>query len=973
MHHLLGRLTLRGHNVLYVDPHERRSDSWHTLFPVASETGLREVDHRLFVYTVPQSPWPTVRQVWNEQRRPRLVSRMADKLGLSNPVLVTTQADSLAWIEILDPAAVVYHPAGGKNSLDMLPNSEPDDSVKTLAESADVVLTSSASEKAKMERLNAHVYRMVDGIDLDVFAASRIRQVPEHALLGRMGHPRVGFIGEIGEALSLSLVARMAERQPHWQIILTGTLDADVNVSVLREHGNIHLIGYQGAEEIPGIVKALDAAVLPYRRGASRRPGDLSPYAYLATGVPVVATLTEDTNAPGIAVARTADEFVDLTTGILNDDRPRSRLQGMRVASVNTWDNRADDFERYLREALIIGERKGRQRTTVLLRPVQMRRRPQRQVHDASSAPSWKLRVFFGTLFAVGWCYYGLRIALRILKRQRPIRVRKILVTRLSRLGDMVVFMPTLAALRRRYPHARIVLAIAGTPPVFELLKGQNIVDEVRELSFEKLPAKEKLIQGWRLFREGFDLVLTGSAYFIKQEAYFAGAPHRVGVYDGHPLQSFNNHLMPLETTDHESDNNVRLVEGMTGHGRFSNVPFLPVEPSVTESRERKESRLKSQRIIGIHPGAQRESRRWPAKNFATLSVCILNEYPDVTIMFTGVPNEQDLIEEIRLEIPARLRERISTAYQQKSITEFLGMLSTFDLFISNDTGVMHLARAKGCPLVALLGPENEYRWGPYRRGAGPVRALRYAVPCAPCVRKACEHQYCMRALSVKDAMNAVTELLEGNPDGGRTGWANGEVGTDPRIKRCSWRLLHDMGFTLPQVTFVLTGGEPQSGRPPTLSLQHAERLMAQIRGQTYPNSELLIYNPSLAVSEALGAEVRCIEPAFDDEAFWKRVLTATRGEFIAVMSPESVWHSRKIADDVAVLVRNPEVNVAASAPFMNTTTRYETDKMASWGDLVFRRTYLEGCVRTDPGRIAPDQAFWKHEPAYRAHQVLVD
>lgn len=979
VHQFLSRLALRGHNVMYVDPLGKKTKSWRALMPVRSEHGLREVDHRLFVYSFPCHPLNPIQWFFSKERMARVTARLAGKLGLSSPVLLTMERDALPWIKALNPAAVVYHPALPDVQCDGFQRKEVNLMENTLIQMSDVVLAGSYTDKKRMERLNSRAYRLFDGVDPDLFAASRLRALPEHPVMKKIPHPCVGFIGEVGGSLNLSLIRHMACDRPDWQIVLAGPLDARVDVSFLRQQRNIHLIGYQSPDDMPAIMKGLDVAILPYRRNAVKASGDLSAYAYLCAGIPVVATRAPEVSAQGVVTARTPETFITLTGEFLCEESAEARLGRIQTASENTWDHRADELETYLSEALSVGRQKGRHTGTILLRPDQMKRRAQRQVHDPASAPSVKLRVLFTLIFFAGWMYYAFRIFKRLFTRQRPLRVQKILVTRLSRLGDMVVFMPTLAALRRRYPKATIVLAIAGAPPVFELLQRQNIVDEVRELSFAKLPTKEKLRQGWCLFKEGFDLVMTGSAYFIKQEAYFSGAPHRVGIYDGHPLQNFNNHLVPLEVTEHESDSNIRLVEGMSaGRKRYAARPFLPADSEAAQVSDWPALRpiagphhLSQGRIIGLHPGSQRESRRWPAKNFAALSVRILNEHPDVTLMFTGVPDEQALIDRIRAEIPERLRGRTTLAYQASSITSFLELISTFAIFICNDTGVMHLARAKGCPLIALLGPENDYRWGPYSNGGGKVASLRYAVPCAPCVRKSCEYQYCMRALSVKDVMAAVNEFLNTNEGGSKEGH---EIPSGrPPVKRCSWRTLHDMGFELPRVTVTLTAGDPGAERPRALSLQQAERLIEIVRNQTYPNVEWIVCNPALALKEAMGPHRQCVGGVFDDDTFWRNVLAAATGEFIAVAVPSSSWHNRKISDDIAVLVRNPEMNIAASAPFTNQISTYDTHNTAGWGEMVFRRSYLEKRLQAPSARNAPDLYFWKHEPVYRAHQVLIN
>ena len=556
-----------------------------------------------------------------------------------------------------------------------------------------------------------------------------------------------------------------------------------------------------------------------------------------------------------------------------------------------------------------------------------------RRGHFADQRPSPRRRRLVRLLRVAGRGYHWARMAARLLRGERPVRVRRILVVRRGYLGDLVVFLPTLAALRARYPHAHITLGVHARFSAGALLDGSPYVDDVRVLDFLAAPTRRERLQGaLRLFAAGYDLVLSGVWYFLIPEAFFTGAPLQLGLDDGHPLQAELDERVPLQPYRHEADNNLALAERLgaapTGAAR---VPRLP--PAGTAIAARVDALLSRLLVpedvpfVAMHPGSKRPSRRWPAESFAALATRLLATHPALRIVLTGSADEQPLAERVRRHVPAALRGRLRSAAGQCDLAELLALLERAALLVSNDTGVMHVARARGTPLVALLGPENDLRWGPHRYGPGPAISLRCEVPCAPCPRHACPSLYCMRSVEVDEAFDAVQELLcrrtggLPRPSAAAADDDGALVPLERRHRRRDWRALARAGFDLPLVTVLLTGG---AGDDADGAMAALRLLLDRLGAQRYPRLEVVAVLPAHAADapaqpvaveladHGSRAERVVLVRAGGDADPMAAALRAAHGELVTPLDASGVaavatWSPDHLGDDVAALLRLPE------------------------------------------------------------------
>jgi hypothetical protein len=295
--------------------------------------------------------------------------------------------------------------------------------------------------------------------------------------------------------------------------------------------------------------------------------------------------------------------------------------------------------------------------------------------------------------------------------------------------------------------------------------------------------------------------------------------------------------------------------------------------------------------------------------------------------VFSGTPGEISLIAGILASLPDGIRGRCLDGAGRTDLAGLVSLLDRARLLVCNDTGVMHLARARGTPLVALLGPENDRYWGPHPEGWGSAIAIRHVVPCAPCRRWDCEALHCLRTLTPAEAFAAVSLLLEHTRSASEVA---GERSFPDRssdlplvrmVRRHDWTGLWTAGFAIPKVSLVrldeplakhLLCWRPLARR---LALATASEADAVELGGAYPNVESLNVTRVACRAEAPaavpGAASRpgrsiCVASG-DPRAAWAAIVDAVRGELLALLRPGG--SASGLGPEVATLMRTPALD----------------------------------------------------------------
>jgi heptosyltransferase I len=367
----------------------------------------------------------------------------------------------------------------------------------------------------------------------------------------------------------------------------------------------------------------------------------------------------------------------------------------------------------------------------------------------------------------------------------------RILIVKLSAIGDIIHTLPAVAALRRAYPEAWLAWIVerAGA----SLLRGNPDLDELITVDTHAWRANwwMGLRHIWyvtrHLRRASFDLCidfqgLLKSALF----AYVSGAPQRLGFprqLCREPLSVvFTNLRGPLvDPTAHVVDQAVELLQalGVTTSERRFTIPLTDADEHFAERVWRELGLRSDVPVVVLYPGAAWKTKRWGELNFARLNDALIRRFQVRTLLTWG-PGEEFLVQRV-----ARATAYTPAIAPATTLLQLAALIARCRVFVGGDTGPLHLAAAVGTPTVALFGPSSPQRNGPY--GPGHV-VLHRQLPCSHCYQRTCNHWECLPGIEVETVVNAVGSLLE--KDGSDGLGRNGRTSlTSPRNLHCRPRL----------------------------------------------------------------------------------------------------------------------------------------------------------------------------------------
>ncbi|HEX8558277.1 MAG TPA: glycosyltransferase family 9 protein [Pyrinomonadaceae bacterium] len=345
--------------------------------------------------------------------------------------------------------------------------------------------------------------------------------------------------------------------------------------------------------------------------------------------------------------------------------------------------------------------------------------------------------------------------------------VRRVLVVRLRSIGDTVLATPSLHALRRFLPGARIDVLLEDW--VAPLLEGSADVDRV--VTVRRKSNSSRLAVARRLRAEGYDVAYNlhgGSTAALMLRA--SGARHRVGYAD-YSYASLHNHAAPPSSElwgrekTHSAEQQLALL-GWTGvpvtDRPASRLAVVPAAAASVARRLREEAGLEDGRPFAlIHPAAAFDTKTWAAENFARVVGHLAAR--GLASVAVGAGAESKVVDEVRARSTSKL-----AGFTDLSLPELTALAARAALFVGNDSGVAHVAAAVGAPQVVVFGSSNVAHWRPWTRG--PAEVVREEMACAPCPGYTCAEfgaPECIRRVPVERVFAAVERVL-GEVDGGR-------------------------------------------------------------------------------------------------------------------------------------------------------------------------------------------------------------
>jgi len=305
--------------------------------------------------TVPQFP---LRRIPLVQKLNRIIGRWS----VRRAVRFLNFGRRLSWFTVPHPAEmagtvgdefIVYYAVDDYAALAQVDRDRIRQFDDVLTSRADLVFVTSQSLFDEKRSLNRNLNYSPHGVDFELFCKAEDPDTPVPDGARGLRRPVIGYYGSIAGQMDLELVAYLAGQRSNWTFLLIGLVSVDP--AILRGLPNIHLVGPQPYQSLPGWAKAFDVAIVPYRRDRFvLRSNPLKIREYLATGKPVVSIRTPEIErfAEFILLADSNEEFLHKIDQALTGDSSELRQARMNSVRNCSWEARAESALRRVRRAL---------------------------------------------------------------------------------------------------------------------------------------------------------------------------------------------------------------------------------------------------------------------------------------------------------------------------------------------------------------------------------------------------------------------------------------------------------------------------------------------------------------------------------------------------------------------------------------------------------------------------------------------
>lgn len=351
----------------------------------------------------------------------------------------------------------------------------------------------------------------------------------------------------------------------------------------------------------------------------------------------------------------------------------------------------------------------------------------------------------------------------------------KILVIALSGIGDALMFTPALKILKQELPNSEIDLLVmfGGAKDIF---KNNPNVNKLIHFNF----LNEGVIRSLKFvlsLRKKYDVTINVYPSNRKEYnliSFLIGAKRRVAVeYLRMNKQNFgwlNNITIKENDSLHNVQTNIRMIEKLLDK-KIPEEPklelFLTQEDLNYAKSFLQENKIsENDFIIGIHPGCatlkNHIKRRWEPEKFAELSNELIKKYSAKILIFGG-PDESNLKEEVKRNIQS---DRVITI-ETNTLSQSSAIMKRCNLFITNDSALMHIASSLNLPVVAIIGPTNVNYIHPWKT---KYKIASLNLECAPCFFYSpkpltCKRDdvkfKCIKELTVENVLTIVSSMIE--------------------------------------------------------------------------------------------------------------------------------------------------------------------------------------------------------------------
>jgi heptosyltransferase-2 len=340
-------------------------------------------------------------------------------------------------------------------------------------------------------------------------------------------------------------------------------------------------------------------------------------------------------------------------------------------------------------------------------------------------------------------------------------KITRILIRGTNWVGDVVMAMPALEAVRANFPEGH--LSVLARPWVMPLFENHPAVDEVLPLHTGKggLSDLKAVVEAVRLVRSRrYDLaVLFQNAFQAALISYLSGIEIRVG-YNTDGRGFLLSHAVPRDPEvmkQHQVEYYLHILRGL-GWDATSRDPSLFVDK---KDSERIESLLLDEGVkpgdpvLVLSPGAVfGPAKRWPAERFSTVGDRAWEQW-GAAVVILGSGGEKSIC----LHVQKGMKGPSMNLCGTTTLGEAIALIGRCNFFVTNDSGLMHVAAALGVPLVAVFGSTDPTATGPR---SDKARVVRHEIDCSPCLKPQCSRNYqCLVDISVEEVWETLVQLKE--------------------------------------------------------------------------------------------------------------------------------------------------------------------------------------------------------------------
>jgi glycosyltransferase involved in cell wall biosynthesis len=353
-HHVMTRLAVSGHRVLFVAPHiELRAavrNGWKTRPLIRAFSRVQE---NLYTFVPPawlpsNYRFPRLDRL-TAKARILLLKGALGALGMRSPIVYVWHPEFVDMVDSFDDSVVVYHCYDEYAAFTGADRKRVEQQERRLLGRADIVFAVSEGLCNRKRQLSPNVFLLRNGVDYDRFAMAQLdaTEVPED--VAAIPRPIVGCITRVvPEFFDAALLGAVFSARPDWSLVVIGPElrsggAAAEEVRALKQLPNVHFVGRRPFEQLPAYLKAMDVCVIPYRPTENKLLADpLKLYEYLAAGKPVVCPrlALDETLQPLVTIATGAREWIARIETAIAADTADCVAMRQAAARLHTWDTR---------------------------------------------------------------------------------------------------------------------------------------------------------------------------------------------------------------------------------------------------------------------------------------------------------------------------------------------------------------------------------------------------------------------------------------------------------------------------------------------------------------------------------------------------------------------------------------------------------------------------------------------------------